>query len=352
MRPPPPCAAAVRARALLPALVVPLVLAGCGLRDGAGVVALRATAAPSAAAGPLSGAGPSSDAAPGPAATASPRAEPAPSSTQARPGPRGTSAPRPEPGWAASLTGVDWQLHRLVEGGSALDVAHLDATLRFTRDRVGGVTCNSFGGHLRVDGDRARMTDASSTAMACSGELARAEAAVHRELADARWERRGDRLLLEGRDGTRLEYAPRDAVYPSRTLVSLQEGRRGPGLYRLGWEAPDDHVSLVWEHRPAADSGWEHVATSALRSEPVRHLEPMTARVADGEGFVLGFAMRDAARVVFAARGSETDLRRHPIPDAPRWWAFGGFVPRAEGGQVVAYDAQGEELARSRPLPF
>jgi heat shock protein HslJ len=161
----------------------------------------------------------------------------------------------------APLAGTEWQLVEMSVGGSATAVpAEVDAVVRF--DGEGGWSahgCNFIGGSVEIDGMRLSFDDGvSSTDMVCTGSVEDIDTAVTTVLrgdVDAAID--GEELTLVGPGGDWLRLEVRDGVFPSRTMTPLDEGTRGEGDYRFGYERGEGGPHASWEFRAAPGSPWE-----------------------------------------------------------------------------------------------
>ena len=255
------------------------------------------------------------------------------------------------------LAGIEWQLVETSVGGATTAVpTDLDAVVRF--DGEGGWSahgCNFFSGGVEIDGMRLSFDrSTTSTAMGCEGlpegDVDHAVTTVFRGGVDAAID--GEELTLTGTGGEdwlRLEV--RDGIFPSRTMTSLDEGTRGEGDYRFGYEGGAGGPHAVWEFRSAPGSPWGYSSAGAP-SDPHRP-DPLGGGADAPADFVLGLIGADVARVAYEPpSGEPTALDLYPLdPDFPDWQAYGGFVEDpVAGSYVVAYDAAGAELGRSVDL--
>jgi heat shock protein HslJ len=257
-----------------------------------------------------------------------------------------------------TLVGTEWQLREMAVGGSTTAVpAELDAVVRF--DGEGGWSahgCNGMGGSVEIDGTDLSFADDTSTEdMACDdlrADVDRAVMAVLRGDVEAAID--GGELTLTGSGDDRLRLVVRDGIYPSRTMTPLDEGRRGEGDYRFGYERGEDGEGgpyAAWEHRAAPGSAWGF-ALSGPPSDPHRP-DPLGGDADAPFTFVFGLIGADVTRVAYEPpSGEPTELALYPLgADGPGWQAYGGFVEQpVAGSHVVAYDPAGTELGRSVDL--
>jgi heat shock protein HslJ len=253
------------------------------------------------------------------------------------------------------LVGTEWQLLETSVSGSTTAVpAEVDAVVRF--DGEGGWSahgCNYIGGGVEIHGMRLSFDDtSSSTAMGCAdpaGSIDTAVTTVFRGDVDAAID--GEELTLTGPGGDWLRLEVRDGVFPSRTMTPLDEGTRGEGDYRFGYESGEGGPYASWEFRAAPGSPWGF-ADSGPPSDPHRP-DPLGGAAEEPVSFVFGIIGADVARVTYEPpSGEATVLNLFPLgPDFPEWQAYGGFVEQPVAGpHVVTYDAAGAELGRSVDL--
>jgi heat shock protein HslJ len=251
------------------------------------------------------------------------------------------------------LVGTEWQLLETSVGGAPTAVpVEVDAVVRF--DGEGGWSahgCNFIGGGVEIDGTRLSFDRTTmSTAMGCPGPEADIDTAVTTVLrggVDAAID--GDALTLTGSDGDWLRLKVREGIFPSRTMTPLDEGTRGEGDYRFGYEdgsAGGPHASLEFRSAPGRPWGF---ASSGPPTDPHRP-DGLSVAVDEPASFVFGIIGADVARVTYEPpSGQATVLDLFPLDSD--WQAYGGFVERpAAGSHVVAYDAAGTELGRSTDL--
>lgn len=255
------------------------------------------------------------------------------------------SAPRA----SDQLIGVEWQLRSLVVSGDRQEgMAGAEAVLRFGQDGTySGKTCNYFGGDVAVSGSRLRFEPGHSTSMLCVGPLDEIENQMGRMLGgEAMWSLADGVLRIEGAD-VAAEFVERDPPYPTRDLVVLatDQGEPGGAQFQFGYqEGEDGSVFLVWEGRNRSGEAWGSGGMMAEAGGP----EIMSFGLGD-RIFVLGYAPRATARTEYQQASQEpVPVELFPLPQG--LLAFGGFVGHIEG-QVVALDAGGREIGRSRPVP-
>jgi heat shock protein HslJ len=257
----------------------------------------------------------------------------------------------------APLVGTEWQLLESSVGGSTTAVpAEVDAVVRFDGD--GGWSahgCNYIGGGVEIDGMHLSFDDEmSSTDMACDdpvGDIDTAVTSVLRGDVDAAID--GDELTLTGPGGDWLRLEVRDGIFPSRTMTPLDEGTRGEGDYRFGYEGGEGGPYVSWEFRAAPGRPWGF-AGSGPPSDPHRP-DPLGGAAEERVSFVFGVIGADVVRVVYEPpSGEPTELDLYPLgSDFPGWQAYGGFVEQpVAGSRVVTYDAVGAELGRSVDLSW
>jgi heat shock protein HslJ len=259
-------------------------------------------------------------------------------------------------GRQVTVVGIEWQLVETSVGGTTTAVpVDLDAVVRFDGD--GGWSahgCNFLGGGVEIEGMRLSFADdVTSTAMGCAGpegEVDTAVTAVLRGGVDAAIDDEGLTLTRSG--GDRLRFVERDGIFPSRTMTSLDEGTRGEGDYRFGYESGGGRLFASWEFRSAPGSPWGF-AGCATPSDP-HQLDPIGGGAAEEPvTFVFGFIGADVARVAYEPpSGEPTDLELYALgADFPEWQAYGGFVEQpVAGSYLVAYDTAGGEVGRSVDL--
>ncbi len=255
----------------------------------------------------------------------------------------------------APLVGTEWQLLETSVSGSTTSVpAEVDAVVRF--DGEGGWSahgCNHIGGGVEIDGMRLSFDDAvSTTAMGCPDPVGAIDTAVTTVLhgdVDAAID--GEELTLTGPGGDWLRLEVRNGIFPSRTMTPLDEGTRGEGDYRFGYESGEGRPYASWEFRAAPGSPWGF-ASSGPPSDSHRP-DPLGGAAEAPVSFVFGIIGADVARVTYEPpSGEATVLDLFPLgSDFPDWQAYGGFVEQpAAGSHVVTYDAVGAELGRSVDL--
>jgi heat shock protein HslJ len=253
------------------------------------------------------------------------------------------------------LAGTEWQLLETSINGSTTAVpVEIDAVARF--DGEGGWSahgCNFMGGGVEIDGMRLSFDDnSSSTLIGCPEPAASIDSAlttVLRGEVDAAID--GEALTLTGPGGDWLRLHVREVIFPSRTMTPLDEGTRGEGDYRFGYERGDGQPYASWEFREAAGSPWGF-AGSGPPSDPHRP-DPLGGEAEAPASFVFGIIGADVARVTYEPPSGEASvLELFPLgADFPDWQAYGGFVEQpVAGSYVVTYDAAGTELGRSVDL--
>jgi heat shock protein HslJ len=252
------------------------------------------------------------------------------------------------------LAGTEWQLVEASIGGSTTAVAaEVDAVVRFDGDGAWSAhACNHIGGSVEVDGvSLAFDDDTTSTLVGCAEPVGSIDSAITTVLqgdVDAAIAGEELRLTREGGDWLRLEV--RDGIFPSRTMTPLDEGTRGEGDYRFGYEAGEGRPYVSWEFRSAAGKPWGF-AGSGPPSDPHRP-DPLDVAVGESASFVFGIIGADVARLTYERPSGEVSvLGLFPLAEFPEWRTYGGFVEQpATGSYVVAYDAAGAELGRSIDL--
>jgi len=255
------------------------------------------------------------------------------------------------------LVGTEWRLVETVVGGEATEVPDdVDAVVRF--DGEGGWSaqgCNHLGGGVEIEGTRLTFDgETVTTDMACAELVMAVDAAITTVFdgtVDAALN--GDDLTLGGLDGDELHLRVRDGIYPSRTMIPLDQGTRDGGDYRFGYEDGEDGAGpyASWEGRSAPGEPWGY-AGSGPPSDPHRP-DPLGGGFGEETEFVLGVIGADVARIAYEPpAGEPTELTQYDLGvDHPEWQAYGGFVEEpAVGSYVVAYDAAGVELGRSVDL--
>jgi heat shock protein HslJ len=255
----------------------------------------------------------------------------------------------------APLVGTEWLVVETSVGGSTAAVpAEVDAVVRF--DGVGGWSahgCNHMGGGVEIEGVRLSFDDEmSSTEMACADPVMDVDAAITtvlRGAVDA--EAAGEELTLTGSGGGWLRLEVRDGIFPSPTMRPLEEGTRGEGDYRFGYEGGEGGPYASWEFRAAPGAPWG-VAGSGPPSDPHRP-DPLGGAAEEQVAFVFGVIGADVARVVYEpTAGEPTELNLYQLgADFSAWQAYGGFVAQpVTGSHVVVYNALGAEVGRSVDL--
>jgi heat shock protein HslJ len=262
---------------------------------------------------------------------------------------------------ATPLVGTEWLVVETSVGGSTTAVpAGLDAVVRF--DGEGGWSahgCNYLGGGVEIDGLRLSFDDdVTTTEIECTGPAGDVDSAVATVLeGDVDAVIDGEELTLTASGGDRLRLEVRDGIFPSRTMTALDEGTRGDGDYRFGYETGGEGPSASWEFREAPGMPWGF-AGAGPPSDPHRP-DPLGGGAGAPASFVFGLIGVDVARVVYeppsgasGASGEATELDLYALGgDFPEWQAYGGFVEQpVAGSYVVAYDAAGAELGRSVDL--
>lgn len=253
-----------------------------------------------------------------------------------------------------SLELVEWQLMELRQDGRARDVAEVDAVLRFDgAGRFSGHGCNFFGGEVDIAGGRLRAGNIGSTLMGCSDVRSEIDDLTQTALTDgAAWTVGDGQLRITG-DGVELVYRQRDVLFPHRDATPLVEGERGEAVWRLSWRSAGEQVGVEWESRERPGTRFEFTGIGRSVDVQVTSLEPSSASVA-GDAFVFVVVPFGTDRVQFRppGGGKPVDLTEHVVPPARTWSLFAGFVgPQSEGGVLVSFDADGEQLMTSYPLP-
>lgn len=252
------------------------------------------------------------------------------------------------------LAGTEWQLVETSISGSTTAVAsEVDAVVRF--DGEGGWSahgCNYMGGSVEVDGLTLSFDgDTTSTLIGCQEPLASIDSAIMDALqGDVDAAIAGDQLTLTGAGGDGLRLEVREGIFPSRTMIPLDEGTHGEGDYRFGYEAGEDRPYASWESRSAPGRPWGF-AGSGPPSDPHRP-DPLGGTAGEPVTYVFGIIGADVARLTYEPPSGEASvLGLFPLAEFPEWQAYGGFVEHpVTGSYVVAYDATGTELGRSIDL--
>jgi heat shock protein HslJ len=147
-----------------------------------------------------------------------------------------------------TLTGTDWTLTSVKDAtGRAVPIKG-GARLRIDGDQLlAGDTCNTLSGPVRVDGNAMRVSQLSSTAIGCLGDVANAASVVDAVFA-ARLEYAltGAALTLTGASGARLEYQwlPSDASATDPTKLADRTWH----LWSIAGDPPESDLTLRIDH--------------------------------------------------------------------------------------------------------
>lgn len=182
-----------------------------------------------------------------------------------------------------------------------------------------------------------QTSDGPTTGMECSGPLVELLDRVY-AAGILGYRIDGDQLRVT-RGGAELTYEASDGPFGPTTGTIIDEGRIGPGSYRvvyldggLSFQKGDTEHDLVQ-------------GGSGLGDDPGRI--NLSLESVQGRPYVLATVPKAAARVVYEAAGTEPrELEIHEV-DSEVSSVVASFVDTApEAWQLVAYDADGDELHR------
>lgn len=253
------------------------------------------------------------------------------------------------------LRNVDWQLQTMeTASGGPRELADVDAVLRVSADdRVSGHGCNFWGGTGDLSPGRLRVSEIGTTLRGCSGVKEELDDVTQELLTSgAHWTIDDGLLTLSG-GGTTLTYRPRATPWKHPEAHPLLEGAFGEAIYRLSWQhnADNDTIGVEWESRDQSGVGLGSSGIGRSTTEEIGYLDPSGATVA-GRGFVYVPAPLSVDRMVWDGPGGRVELTRYPLPDARTWHLFAGFVDGpTKGGLTIGYRG-GDEVLRSRVLPY
>jgi heat shock protein HslJ len=250
---------------------------------------------------------------------------------------------------ASAIVGTEWRFDVLTTSGDRWVVpSDVDAVLRFNgTGGFSGQACNYFGGPVTIASRVMTFgPEIDSTAIGCLGDGRRAEVAVLQLLhARPTWSLANGDLRLTS-PGVTAELRKRDAVFPTRDLVVLSASRPGDvRQWQFGYQAQGDgSVFLTWEGRSRAGEPWGN-AGMVVTGLPTDAMAVRFGR----DTFVFGYVAPGAVSARYEpSAGTSRKLGLHELPIGRS--VVGQYVPAGEG-QVVAFDASGSELSRTRHLP-
>ena len=116
---------------------------------------------------------------------------------------KAAAEPPPSP-----LAGTSWSLTSIRTGTTASSlVAGSSVTLQINGTRFSGKACNNFGGDVRIDGNKFKVTSLMTTKMACKAALDKQESTVLGTLHNVEtMSIKGTQLSLSAPDGSGLDF--------------------------------------------------------------------------------------------------------------------------------------------------
>lgn len=251
------------------------------------------------------------------------------------------------------LRKVDWQLQSLVrDGATPTDLEGNVAVLRVAGDdHVSGRSCNSWGGPGQIAPGAITVRETSTTLVGCTGIRATLDDVAQEVLRAGASFVVDDGTLTLTSGETTLTYRPQASPWSNPDAATLVEGAFGDAVYRLSWEHDGGNIGVSWESRDQAGVGLGGSGIGRSVTEDITYLDPSGQTVA-GRGFVYVPAPLDVDRIAWVRGGSQVQLRRYPLSAAKTWHLFAGFVDGPTmGGEAVGY-SKGQEVLRSRVLPY
>jgi heat shock protein HslJ len=258
----------------------------------------------------------------------------------------------------ADLVRRDWRIEAVTDAdGEHRDVdPTYDAVLRFDGEGgFGAETCNASGGNVLIGPTTLEWGDEiASTSMACTDEdLTWLETTMGALFAGtSTWELTDGALRIEG-NGITVELSERPQGFPTEMVQLATNGPNCECEWQFGYtEIPDGgtdvryRFGIGWEGRGGPGQGY---GSAGLAVDPEIPMDAMWLDDVEGKLFPFGTLPVDAASAMFEAPdGTTIELHPYALPDGRLVY---GEPVDASQGQVVALDADGNEIERGRVVP-
>lgn len=249
------------------------------------------------------------------------------------------------------LVGVDWFFTSMTfdDPRPALDLSDEVTELRFEEDGTYSAhVCNYLGGDYQVTGSGSlALEPGPQTMMGCGGTIGDAERAMNAQLAEAiSWDVQGDELTLRA-PGITASLRATQPVFPERLTILERADHPAALQYAIGYSGDPNGVQTV-EILVRSDPSQEF-ATATVDSGRV--LSPTGLTPPDGRTIVASWLPPNTAKawVRLSTGGAEINLDLERLSNG-RLLGWASLPERS--GEIIAFDADGNEIDSTTPFDF